>query len=251
MIHSLSRRSGLGYFLAGAKLIVQPGLRQFVLLPLLANIILFSLALWAAVYQIGNLNHWLENGLPHWLSWLSWLIWPLAILALLLCMAILFGTLANWIAAPFNGLLAERVEQHLTGQALPDTSLTALIKDLPRIFKREWLKFKYYLPKALGCLVLFFIPVLGQTLAPVLWFVFGAWMMSIQYCDYPFDNHKIPFNTMRQALGRQRISSLGFGAVVTLFATVPLLNLVVMPIAVCGATVMWVEQHRTTLLGDR
>ena len=73
----------------------QPGLRQFVLLPLLANVVLFALALWAAIYQIGNLNHWLENGLPHWLSWLSWLFWPLAILALLLCVAILFGTLAN------------------------------------------------------------------------------------------------------------------------------------------------------------
>ncbi len=251
MIQNLSRRSGLGYFLAGAKLIVQPGLRQFVLLPLLANIIIFSLALWAAVRQIGYLNDWLEQGLPDWLGWLSWLIWPLAILALLLCIALLFGTLANWIAAPFNGLLAERVEQHLTGQPLPDTRLAALIQDLPRIFKREWLKLKYYLPKALGCLVLFFIPVVGQTLAPVLWFVFGAWMMGIQYCDYPFDNHKIPFNTMRQALGQQRITTLGFGAVVTLFTTIPLLNLVVMPIAVCGATLMWVEQHRAAQLPAR
>ena len=34
-----------------------------------------------------------------------------------------FGTLANWIAAPFNGVLSEKVERHLTGQAMGDDGL--------------------------------------------------------------------------------------------------------------------------------
>ena len=81
-----------------------------------------------------------------------------------------------------------------------DTGMLDVVKDVPRTFGREWTKLKYYLPKAIGCLILFLIPVVGQTLAPVLWFLLSAWMMAIQYVDYPFDNHKIGFITMRDAL---------------------------------------------------
>lgn len=58
--------------------------------------------------------------------------------------------------------------------------------------KREWQKLAWYLPRAIVLLILYFIPGIGQTVAPVLWFLFSAWMLAIQYCDYPFDNHKVP-----------------------------------------------------------
>jgi hypothetical protein len=72
--------------------------------------------------------------------------------------------------------------------------------------KREWQKFAWYLPRAIVLLILYFMPGIGQTVAPVLWFLFSAWMLAIQYCDYPFDNHKVPFKEMRrpaQPEGRQ------------------------------------------------
>ncbi|VTR52773.1 putative sulfate transport protein CysZ [Actinobacillus pleuropneumoniae] len=53
--------------------------------------------------------------------------------------------------------------------------------------------------------LLSFVPVVGQTVVPVLTFVFGAWLLAIQYCDYPFDNHKISFKRMRNALGQRKI----------------------------------------------
>lgn len=59
------------------------------------------------------------------------------------------------------------------------------MKDVPRIMKREWQKFAWYLPRAIVLLILYFIPGIGQTIAPVLWFLFSAWMLAIQYCDYP------------------------------------------------------------------
>lgn len=65
---------------------------------------------------------------------------------------------------------------------------------------REWQKLKYYLPKAIGCLILFFIPVIGQTVAPLAVALLCAWMAAIQYCDYPYDNHKIRFEIMRDDL---------------------------------------------------
>ena len=75
-------------------------------------------------------------------------------------------------------------------------------------------------------------------------------MMAIQYCDYPFDNHKISFGIMKNALGERRTQSLTFGALITLCTALPIVNLVVIPVAVCGATVMWVENYRSQLKFD-
>lgn len=236
--------SGAGYFFRGLSLALEPGTRRFVLMPLLVNIILFGSAFGFVLSQLDQwITGWLTM-LPEWLDWLSYLLWPLLAIATLVIFSYLFSTIANWIAAPFNGLLAEQLEAKLTGEKLPDTSVKDLLKDIPRIMHREWVKLKYYLPKALGLLILLWIPAVGQTVGPVLWFLFSAWMMTIQYADYPFDNHKVPFVSMRDALKVKRGKSLSFGSLVMLFTMTPILNLFVMPIAVCGATAMWVDHYR-------
>ena len=52
---------------------------------------------------------------------------------------------------------------------------------------------------------------------------------------------------MKNALGNQRTQSLTFGGLVTCCTFVPVINLLIMPVAVCGATVMWVENYRNVL----
>ena len=237
-------KSAISYLLTGLQLIRQPGLRLFVILPLLTNFLLFSGGLFWLFSSLDAMTQGIINQLPEWLSWLSYLIWPLAIITILLVFSFIFGMVANWLAAPFNGLLAEQVEQRLTGQQSQEVSIRMLIKDIPRLFLREWQKFLYFLPRALFCLLLFFVPVLGQTLAPVLWLLFCGWMAAIQYCDYPFDNHKIPFHTMRAQLREHKTVNMTFGVLVTLLTSIPLLNLFIMPIAICGATAMWVDRYR-------
>lgn len=159
-----------------------------------------------------------------------------------------FTTLANFIAAPFNALLAEKVELQLTNQPLGDTSLFGMLKDIPRMLKREWQKMMYSLPRLIALFLLGFVPFLGQTIVPVLAFVFGAWMVAIQYCDYPFDNHKISFPRMRNALLQNKWMNYTFGALVSICTMLPFINFVVMPVAVCGATSMWVDEYRRFFL---
>ncbi|MFH0256324.1 sulfate transporter CysZ [Vibrio rumoiensis] len=237
-------KTGFGYFIYGAQLCFKPGIRRFVILPLLTNIMLFGGSLF---YLYSNLSDWLDNWLgtlPDMLSWLSYLLLPLLGITIIATFSYFFSTVANWIAAPFNGLLAEKLEIQLTGQGPADQNLFSLIKDTPRILHREWVKLKYYLPKALGLFILLLIPALGQTLGPVLWFAFSAWMMAIQYCDYPFDNHKVTFPKMKNDLKDDKWRAYSFGGSVALCTMVPIVNLFVMPIAVCGATAMWVDRYK-------
>ncbi len=237
-------RSGFGYFFYGLELAFAPGIKRYVLLPLLANILLVGSAMY---YLFSNLNAWIAEWLgylPEFLDWLSYVLWPLLAITILATFSYFFSTLANFVAAPFNGLLAEKVEEKLTGQANPNIGFVSVLKDIPRVLAREWRKLMYVLPKAIGLFLLLLVPAFGQTVGPFLWLLFTAWMLAIQYCDYPFDNHKVPFNDMRLTLKQKQGKAYGFGLLVALVTSIPIVNLFVVPVSVCGATAMWVEQFK-------
>lgn len=236
---------GFHYFVYGWQLILQRHFLPFVLFPILINSVLMIGLIWAFFVNIGD---WLDLLLPSWLDWLSFVLIPLIFLLLLVGFYFAFTTLANFVAAPFNALLAEKVELQLTGEQLGNTSFSALLKDVPRMLKREWQKMMYSLPRLIAIFLLGFVPVLGQTLVPIIAFIFGAWMIAIQYCDYPFDNHKIAFGRMKNALAQNKLMNYTFGSLVSLFTMLPFVNLVVMPVAVCGATAMWVKEYRQFFL---
>ncbi|MDE3273923.1 sulfate transporter CysZ [Pseudoalteromonas sp. SSM20] len=232
---------GFEYFLSGFSLISQKGLKRFVLIPLLINLVLFGSSLFFIIGWIEQGVNYVNGYLPDFLSWLEFIIWPIALLLVLFIYSMVFTVITNFIAAPFNGLLSEKVELYLTGQRVNDDGLADLLKDVPRMLGRELSKLVYYLPKALLFLILLlFIPVFGQ----VMWFLFSAWMFAVQYIDYPFDNHKIPFVEARQHLKQKQGLSYGFGTAVLIFSMVPIVNLIVMPVAVCGATRLFVENYR-------
>ena len=237
-------RNGFEYFFKGWSLAFSPGIKRFVFLPLLANIVLMSALFYWFFAVLTGVVDWGLSYVPSWLNWLGYIMVFIVILILVILFCYFFSTVTNFIAAPFNGILAEQVEAQLTGMPAPDTTWMSLIKDLPRILNRELQKLGHYLLWAIPILLTYLIPVIGQTVTPVVWFLFTAWQINIQYADYPFDNHKIKFHRMRALLKQNKFDNLMFGSLVSFFTMVPLLNLIVMPIAVCGATAMWVDRYR-------
>lgn len=232
---------GANYLLRGFSMVMEPGLRAFVVVPLTINVVLFAIAIYTMIQLfsvwVGALLDWM----PDWLNFIDWLLWPIFALLVLVVIYFGFGVVTNFIAAPFNGILAERVEQRLRGATLVDEGWKAMLAMIPRALQREMAKLIYMLPRFLLLLVITFIPVVGL-FSPILWFLFGAWMMAIQYCDYPMDNNHISFKDLRTYLKQKRITSLGFGGLVSAGMLVPVLNLVIMPAAVVGATIYWVEE---------
>lgn len=240
-------QAGLHYFIYGIRLLMQASLLPFVIWPIVINLVMMIGLIWLFFANIGT---WLDWMLPDWLEWLSFLLIPLIFLMILVIFYFTFTALANFIAAPFNALLAEKVEQQLTGQTPNTLPFNQLLNDVPRMLKREWQKITYSIPRLIALFVLSFVPVLGQTVIPILTFMFGSWLLAIQYCDYPFDNHRISFSRMRNALSQQRLMNFSFGALVSLFTFIPFINLLVMPVAVCGAAAMWVKEYRDFFLNN-
>ena len=77
-----------------------------------------------------------------------------------------------------------------------------------------------------------------------MWLLFGGWMMAIQYCDYAADNNLVSFGQLRRRLAGRRAEALLFGLPVYLMMAIPVLNLILLPVAVAGGTVFWVQHLR-------
>lgn len=230
---------GLRYFFAGFKLIFRPGIKRFVFIPLVINIFIFATGLWLGMEWF---EQFLASVLPAWLAWAEYILWPLFAISYLLILFYLFALLANIIAAPFNGLLAERVELYLRDGTLiqENTSFKKIIKEFPRMMGSEINKLLYFLLRALPLLILFLIPGIN-VIAPFIWFAFSAWMLSLEYLDYPLGNHDILFKQTRNLVKTQRMKCLSFGGTISAFTMIPVVNFFVMPVAVAGATAFYVD----------
>lgn len=227
--------TGAGYLARGFRLLLHPALRRFVLIPILVNLLLFVALTAVLIQQFGYLLNLMMVYLPSWLEFLAWIILGLLALFVVLIYGYSFSLITNIIAAPFYGFLAERAEELVTGTKLDGETLLQMI---PRTILRELRKVWYFIWRGLLVLLLAFIPVIGPFIA-ALW---AAWSMSIQYSDYAADNHQWPFRELRRSLRSRAQSSMGFGALVMLGTMVPLLNILVIPAAVIGGTLLWLEE---------
>ncbi len=225
----------------GTRLVYSRGLRRYVFLPILANLVVYAGML---AYVLAHFSGWLEGWMamvPAWLDWLSWLIWPLFLLSLVVIVFFTFTLVTHLIAAPFYGFLAEKVEREVTGRApLDDRGLLRAGVDA---MGRELIKLGYILPRLAVLLVISWIPVVNLV-APLLWALFSAWTMAITYLDYPMDNNQVTFGDMRRRLAARRWPTLSYGGWVTLITWLPLANLFLLPGAVAAAVLMWDRHYR-------
>lgn len=232
---------GARYFFQGLGLLTKPGIRRFVIIPLLINVGIFSAVLWLGSRWF---DQFLDNMLPGWLSWAEFILWPLFALSYFLLLFYLFALLANVIAAPFNDLLSEKVEAYLRGNIVKADDKNNFWVEVPRSIANEIGKLFYFLLRSIPLLILFVIPGVNL-IAPFLWFMFSAWMLSLEYLDYPCGNHNISFKETREKIRARRIRCISFGGAVTAFTMLPVINFIAMPAAVAGATSLYLNELET------
>ena len=232
--------SGAVYFVRGLAIVTRPGIRAYVVAPLVINVVLFTaLIYFGASWLVG----FATGMLPGWLDFLAWILVPAFVLAAMMAGFYTFNLVANLIAAPFNGLLAAAVERHLTGRSPPAASgdWRTFFAELGTTLVSEMRKLAYVAVRSLPPLVLFLIPGIN-VVASIVWMALGAWMLAVTYVDYPMANHGIGFDELRARLRDRRLLALGFGGAAMAALAVPVLNFLVIPCPVAGATAMWVEQ---------
>jgi CysZ protein len=229
--------AGAGCLLAGLKLLPVRGVRWYVVIPALVNILLFTLAILLTRQWVAAL---VERWVPESWGWIEPVIW--LIFALLVVLVLFFGFIlvGNLIGAPFNGLLSEAIERYLTDQEIAGFGWRQLAAEVGYAVLGELRKFAYFALLALPCLILLLIPGLN-TLFPLVWFFLTAWMLSLEYLDYPAGNHQVRFKRLRGELKRNRLRALGLGVAILIVTAIPIVNFIAMPVGVAAATVYWLR----------
>lgn len=225
----------VGFLFKGLKLLTSPELRKFIIIPMLINVVLYSVALALGYFYISDL---IDQFIPGWLQWLSWVLWPLFFISFFIGGFFTFTVLANLLAAPFYGKLSAK-----TLAMVSDKAYATAEQPLTKVLVAESKRIAYLASRALPLLILSIIPGLN-VLAPALWAMFGAWGMALEYLAYPLENQGVLFSEQKDLIKSVRLGALSFGGLAVLGLTVPVLNIIIAPAAVIGATLYFNEVTR-------
>jgi CysZ protein len=88
------------------------------------------------------------------------------------------------------------------------------------------------------------VPVVGQIIYAVFGFFFTAAYFAVDYIDWPASRRNRGISYRFSMLRAHFLPMLGFGTGVWLFLFVPLLNLLFMPAAVAGGTLLFLDLER-------
>lgn len=232
---------GIRCFIKGFGVMWRPTVLPWAVIPMILSAAIYAGLFWFAA-------DWVKAGVDEVVrempgiiaAFLGALVWLFLWMFVIWVAAVSFVVTVSIVASPFNGPLAAAAQKALTGRP-PKTGRAGVFFGLPRLLVQETKKLLYAALLSIPFLILFVIPVVNVA-APVIWFFWAAWVAALAYADYALDANGLLFRDMRRVLGRHRGAAFGFGGAVVLALTVPLLNVVAVPAAVCGGTVLWLER---------
>ena len=154
----------------------------------------------------------------------------------LLLWAVSFTAVTLLIGDPFYEKIAEAVEDSLGG--VPGAIKLTWYQELGRSVRDS---LRLLLLSALIGIPLFicgFIPVMGQTVVPVVGALVGGWFLSLELVGVAFARRGLRMRDRVRVMRTKRWTAVGFGACVFLTFLIPLGAVFVMPVAVAGGTLL-------------
>ena len=146
-----------------------------------------------------------------------------------------FGALTLLIGGPFYEYIAEKIEDRHDGP--PDYRASWL-----RMFVRGLRDSILLVAISVACTVplfcLGFVPLIGQTVIPVVGACVGGWILALELVGVPFHRRGLRLGDRHRALKTRRWLTLGFGIPAYLLCLVPLLAIVVMPVGAAAGTLL-------------
>jgi CysZ protein len=237
--------AGLAYPFRAIGLIRRnPDLWGLILAPiginLLVGIVLYATLLTAGLDRVEAI----VVGLPDWAAGVAWLLRILLAIGLFIVIGYLLVRFGVVLGSPFYGQLSERLEERLTGNAPPATPLTVagVAYDIWRALLYELKKLLLALAIGLPLLLIGFIPVAGQVVSLVGQILLGSLIACLDFFDAPLERRRVRFRAKLGSVGATLPASLGFGLICLGLVSIPLINLLALPICVTAGTLFMCER---------
>ncbi|MGP3685895.1 EI24 domain-containing protein [Streptomyces sp. IBSNAI002] len=232
---------GFRYLLAGQRWVLRHGRwLGFGLLPGLVSLALYAGALIGLGYGADDLAAWITPFADDWSApwtgllrgFLTGLVFGLG----LFLSVITFTAVTLLVGQPFYESLSEQVDRSEGGD-VPESGLP--------LWRELWVSARDSV-KVLGRVLLYgillfalgFIPLVGQTVVPVLGFCVSGFFLTQELTSVALQRRKVDLPERLALLRSRRLLVLGFGVPLVLAFLVPLVAVFLMPGAVAGATLM-------------
>ena len=154
----------------------------------------------------------------------------------LLLAVLVFTAMTLALGAPFYDKLAERVDADLGG--IPSDDARPVWRQAV-VAVTEGLRVVVY--AAVCGVVLFalgFVPVLGQTVVPVVGACVSGFFLTVELTGAAAERRGLRFRDRFRALRRRKLLAIGFGTPLFLLFLLPVVAVVLMPPAAAGAAML-------------
>ncbi|MEU4741573.1 EI24 domain-containing protein [Actinosynnema sp. NPDC023658] len=150
---------------------------------------------------------------------------------------LLFTAITLIIGGPFYEHIAETVEDtHLGG--VPEAERVSWLRSAAVGVRDGVLLVGLAVLCAIPLFAAGFIPVVGQTVVPVIAVLVNGSLLAIELTAIPFTRRGLKLDVRRRVLRGRRAVTLGFAVPTYLLCLIPLAALVVLPAAMAGGTVL-------------
>ncbi|MFD8529700.1 EI24 domain-containing protein [Streptosporangium canum] len=241
MGHFRSFTDGIGFFLQGVRWVARnPRWWLFGLIPALIVFVLYAVALYFLGTNLGGLAEWATPFASGWgeaaRKTLRALVGLLILGTGLVLSVVTFTAVTLIVGEPFYEKLSEKVEESY-GE-VPGGHELPLWKSIPRSVKDSLITLGYVLLFTIPLFFLGFVPVIGQTVVPVLGALVSGFFLTVELTTLAMERRGMARKNRFALLRRNKASALGFGVLVFLLFLVPLVAVVAMPAAVAGGAIM-------------
>jgi|GEM_PF-3597720 CysZ protein len=245
-IHGI--RIGAEYFFRGAReLWRRKGWWPLLIVPTLLNVLLYALFVVGIMTLV---RQFLSGYAPStwWGILIAAAIFVVTLAAVLYLGSMLFIFFGSIISAPFYDSLAQRAARE-RGAVIVERTWW---QEVWRPIKHSVIKFGWYLLVQIGLLGLYLLPVaVGPVAYLTLGFFATAFFLALDFLDFSFDFRGWTFTERKKWCMERKGVVLGFGGAVLLGTMIPAVNIVVPPIAIIAAGMLFDDYESARIQGSR
>jgi CysZ protein len=233
--------TGIGLALRGQVVVLRaPGLWLLGVLPALITFLLLLGGFVALAAYDDRIAAFITPYADTWSSWqrdtLRLAVELALIVVWVVVSVVLFASLTLIIGEPFYEAISKRIDDSLGG--IRSEQSVRFWRQLPRSIMESA---RLLLLTAFNAIIVFLVtlvPVAGQFGGPVLGAFLGGWVITLELTSVPFERRGLVLRHRRQLLRRRRWLAYGFGVTSFIFLLIPGVDVLLMPGAVAGATLL-------------
>lgn len=249
--------TGVSYPLRAFRMLqMHKGLRSFIVIPLIINsiigVFLYSVGVW---WGLKLIDSWIQK-LTDWIgpAWLDTLVNTLSpviqgglILLLMVILGLLLLQFGSILGSPFYGQLSEKLESLRTGaSAAPDSlGAGAIVRDIWRAVMFELKKLMLLLGGGGLLLLASTLPGIGAIVTTIGSVTLAIILLCLDMFDATLERRRLKFRQKLSMVVRCFPASASFGLICLGLVSIPLMNLLAIPLCVASGTLFVCDRMLT------